>query len=179
MDETILFPLEVRSHDQVYEDRNQKITRVTALFPGFNKEFLVADFGERAAVLVVRDNKVLLSRQYRLLINDLSFEIPGGKIDENESPEEAAIRECLEETGIRVSNPTPLINYHAGLDATQNYTHIFLGKDISSTKDELHERRTWIPFDQCLEMVFHQKIMDCLTIIALLCYQVKLLNQGI
>lgn len=93
----------------VYEDRFQKIYGVTADFGGFTKEYFVRDSGQRAGVVVVREKSVLLVRQYRLLIGRLSWEIPGGKVDEGQTPEAAAVRECLEETGVRCGNFKPLL----------------------------------------------------------------------
>ena len=39
-------------------------------------------------------------RQYRYPLDDYLYELPAGLIDEGETPEEAAIREMLEETGL-------------------------------------------------------------------------------
>ena len=116
MSETVSLPLSIEPQEIVYQDRNQRIRRVLARFDGFSKEYYVSDHGQRAALVAVRNGEVLLVRQYRLLINGLSYEIPGGRIDENEAPEAAAIRECLEETGIRCLNAKSLIGYHPSLD---------------------------------------------------------------
>ena len=35
----------------------------------------------------------------------------GGKLEEGETAEQAAIRECLEETGIKIENPRLLVTY--------------------------------------------------------------------
>ena len=40
--------------------------------------------------------------------DDYLYEIVAGIIDENESPEETAIRECVEETGCNVNKITPI-----------------------------------------------------------------------
>lgn len=50
-------------------------------------------------VAVTNDYNVVLIEQYRHGIQDLTLEIPGGMIDGDESPETAARRELLEETG--------------------------------------------------------------------------------
>ena len=52
-----------------------------------------------AVVLIVQDGLILsISRRY-----DISkFGLVGGKCEPNETPKEAAIRECLEETGVSV-----------------------------------------------------------------------------
>ena len=166
MDETLRLPLRIETGEIVYQDRNQTISRVTACFDGFSKEYFVSDHGQRVAVLVVRGNDVLLVRQYRLLINGLSYEIPGGRVDEGETLEAAAARECLEESGVRCWNLKPLISYHAALDIWKNYTYTFLSEECEEMFAT--DRRVWIPLPRCIEMVFKQQIVDSLSIVALL-----------
>lgn len=171
MDETTRLPLTIETGEIVYKDRNQTISRVIAHFDGFSKEYLVSDHGERVAVLVVRGNDMLLVRQYRLLINRLSYEIPGGRVEEGETLEGAAIRECLEETGVKCSNLKPLISYHPSLDILKNYTYIFHTENTEEIAKNHSDRRDWIPLPRCIKMVFSQQIVDSLSIIALLAYQ--------
>ena len=180
MSETTLLPLSIEPRELVYQDRNQKIYRIIAQFDGFNKEYYVSDHGQRAAVVAVRtglqeqttrNGEVLLVRQYRLLINGLSYEIPGGRVDENETPETAAIRECLEETGVQCLNLKPLISYHPSLDIWKNYTYIFYSEELKEIEKDNPERRVWIPLERCIEMVFAQQIVDSLSIVAILAYQ--------
>jgi 8-oxo-dGTP pyrophosphatase MutT (NUDIX family) len=51
---------------------------------------------ERATVVVIRDGRVLLARD----VGSRYFNMPGGGIEEGEPPEEAAVRELREETGL-------------------------------------------------------------------------------
>lgn len=53
------------------------------------------------AVIVNADGRLLLIRR-RVAERDLAWALPGGKIESGESPGEAAAREALEETGLRV-----------------------------------------------------------------------------
>ena len=50
-------------------------------------------------IAVTVDEKVVLIEQFRHGAETIVLEIPGGMVDENESPETAARRELLEETG--------------------------------------------------------------------------------
>ncbi|HEX9366838.1 MAG TPA: NUDIX hydrolase [Vicinamibacterales bacterium] len=51
-------------------------------------------------VPVPEPGKVILVRQYRYAVNAFLWELPAGSVDEGESPEEAARRECHEEIGL-------------------------------------------------------------------------------
>jgi 8-oxo-dGTP diphosphatase len=54
----------------------------------------------RAQVVLIRDGKVLLARHE---CSDRTYWVlPGGSVEAGESPEEAAVREVREETGLKV-----------------------------------------------------------------------------
>lgn len=174
MNETTQLPLSVEPKEQVYLDRNQKIQRIVAHFDGFDKEYFVSDHGKRAALLAVQNGEILLVRQYRLIINDLSYEIPGGRIDEGEMPKDAAIRECFEETGVKCSEIRPLLSYHPSLDIWKNHTKIFLSERLTQEPDNESDSYVWIPLERCIEMIFSEQIVDSLSIIAILSYYTKI-----
>ncbi len=50
-----------------------------------------------------QSERVVLIRQYRYPLDTYLYELPAGLIEEGESPEEAAIREMKEETGLTLS----------------------------------------------------------------------------
>lgn len=57
-----------------------------------------------AGIIINFDNKVLLCHPTNAS-NFNSFTFPKGQVDEGESNEEAAIRECREEIGVNLLNP--------------------------------------------------------------------------
>ena len=175
-DETTEQPLSTKSQGIVYEDDYKKIEKITAEFDGFSKVYFVSDFGEKAAVLVFRDNCVLLTRQYRLLINKLSYEVPGGKVNSGESPEEAAKRECFEETGVHCHTLKPLITYDPDLEYTRNHTYVFYTNGIEKNYSQVSDKHEWLPIDECLQMIKDEIITDSLSIITLMAYQLRIAN---
>ena len=55
------------------------------------------------AVIVIKDNRVLLGKRKNAHGAD-TWAFPGGHLEFNESIEDCAVREVLEETGIRIKN---------------------------------------------------------------------------
>jgi ADP-ribose pyrophosphatase len=49
---------------------------------------------------ILDDGRVMLIRQFRASIGRWLWELPAGSVDEGESPEAAAARECAEEIGL-------------------------------------------------------------------------------
>ena len=162
----------------VYRNQYHQIYRVTAEFEGFAKTFYVNDYGQRVGVLIVRNHEVLLVRQYRFLVKEVAWEIPGGKVDPGESPEGAAVREALEETCLRCRNLKPLLFFHPGLDTFDNPTFMFLAQEFEELPQEhLHREevceRVWVPLEECMRMIFLKQIVDSLTIAALFAYHTR------
>jgi len=67
------------------------------------------------SILIIQDGKVLAIHR-RNDPND--WGLIGGHVEPNETPEEAAIRECLEETGLILTNPKLIFTR----DLTQTFT---------------------------------------------------------
>lgn len=170
-------PLSISDRQIMYRDQYQEIYKVTADFGEFTKDYFVRDAGNKAGMIAVKDGSILLVKQYRFLLNGMSLEIPGGRVDDGETAMQAAVRECLEEAGVRCLNPKPLLFYQAGLDTTSNPTHLFFSDEISHElePEKIHPNETvsshWTPLNECIDMINNGLILDSFSIIALLAYQ--------
>jgi 8-oxo-dGTP pyrophosphatase MutT (NUDIX family) len=88
----------------------------------------------RAGAVLIEDGKVALIERYR--DGRHYFVFPGGGADEGETPEQAAIREMEEETGLRVTVECKLAEIHFGL-STQYYFYVeALGGEFGSGTGE-------------------------------------------
>lgn len=54
------------------------------------------------ALLKDEPDKIVLIKQYRYPLNKYIYELPAGLIDDGETPQEAAVRELYEETGLEL-----------------------------------------------------------------------------
>ena len=166
----------IRSRKGVYRNDFYHVCRVDADFGHFTKQYYVSEHGERVGLVVLRGDDVLLVRQYRLLLDGLSWEIPGGGVEEGENVEDAAVRECREETGVVCRNLTPLVRFHQGLDVVDSFSHIFYTGEFTETDDKQRDPREsvehhWVPISKCVEMIFSGQIADSFTIASLLSFR--------
>ena len=75
---------------------------------------------------LTNEGQVVMVKQYRYGIDSVEMELPGGVIEEGESPEQGARRETLEETGYVFKDYQYLGKVCANPSTTNNFTHFFL-----------------------------------------------------
>lgn len=77
-------------------------------------------------VALTDEDEVVFVRQERHGTESLSLELPGGMVDDAESPEQAALRELAEETGYVGRHPKKLGWVHPNPALQSNRCHTFL-----------------------------------------------------
>jgi ADP-ribose pyrophosphatase len=129
----------------------------------------------RSVVLVPvpEPGRVTLVKQYRYPVNKALWELPAGSVDEGESPEQAARRECHEEIGLVPATvvrlgalyPTPgycdeeMVFFRlSGLEKTDERAAVDEDEDIEAKTFEIRDVR---------EMIRRGEIVDMKTIVAL------------
>jgi 8-oxo-dGTP pyrophosphatase MutT (NUDIX family) len=93
------------------------------------------------AMIVATDTegRVLTQQEYRYAVNETLKSLPGGQIDKNESPEEAAARELLEETGYG-GGEFELVDVLYEYPTKDAHTiTVVRAKNVSWQKDVVHE----------------------------------------
>lgn len=125
------------------------------------------------AVVVVSENKkILLQKEHRYVINEFSWEIQGGGIDDGESVAEAAVRELKEEAGIEVGEESlislgsfyPLNSFNT--EKVAAFMLIVNDEAIQKNTLELSEdvaERKFFSFDAVCAMIDSGEINDALT----------------
>jgi 8-oxo-dGTP pyrophosphatase MutT (NUDIX family) len=100
-----------------------------------------------------------------------SWEIPEGGGDFDESPEEAARRELVEETGYSGGKWRELCRAELSNSVTDEITILFVASDLdagpASPEGTEQLQLRWVPFDEVMAMIRRGEITDAMTILAL------------
>ena len=139
--------------------------------------------GAHVATVIPYDptnKKMILLEQFRPgLLNrkddPIIIEIVAGIIDEGELPEDAAKRECLEETGCSVKKIQNILSYYPAPGSSESFYHLFLaeiesfsGKRIVGEKDENEDILVAsYGIEEVRNLMKRKKIINGVTLIAL------------
>jgi ADP-ribose pyrophosphatase len=115
---------------------------------------------------------VVMVRQYRHPVGEVTLELPAGKIDPRESILTCVKRELAEETGFTARKITPLIRYWPTPAFADEVLHLFVATgltagSVNTDEDEFLEV-VHLPFKKAVELVRRGKIRDSKTVIGLL-----------
>jgi 8-oxo-dGTP diphosphatase len=83
------------------------------------------------------------------------WDIPGGHVEENESPEECIRREMLEEMGIDVGQPVPFRKYRLG-DRTEHTFWKAVEIDIGAVDLREGQRLQWFSEEDVMKLLDRQ-----------------------
>ena len=118
------------------------------------------------------DPRVLLIRQFRHAADGVIWEIPAGRLDPGEQPEECARRELAEETGMRASRLERLTTVYTTPGFTDERIHLFVasGLEEGAHHREADEFLELSPtrWSVVMDLIERGEIMDGKTLIALL-----------
>lgn len=85
-----------------------------------------------AGVVPIRgDGKILLIDHYRFQTDTRGWEIPAGKVDDGETPEQTVARELLEETGHRAGSLKYLGRFHPSNGSSNQVFHVFVARGVA------------------------------------------------
>lgn len=133
-------------------------------------------------------NKVILSKQFRAPVyvhgisEGFSIEVVGGAIDENESPDSAAIRETEEEVGYKIDGVKRISTVFLSPGIVNEKVHLFIGEYSDENKtengggviaegEEIEVLET--EFSEALKMIEDEEIIDARTIMLLQYLQIN------
>jgi 8-oxo-dGTP pyrophosphatase MutT (NUDIX family) len=103
---------------------------------GTEHDFYVIESSDWVNIIpLTADQQVVMVRQYRHGSREITLEIPGGLVDPGDTPEQAARRELLEETGYQAKGWTELGNVSPNPAIFNNRCYTYLARNVERVKD--------------------------------------------
>ena len=128
--------------------------------------------GAACIIPVLSDGRLALIKQYRYPVKSIMIELPAGKLDPGEDPEECAVRELEEEIGYSTGKLTFVSKIHPAIGFANEEMWIFLAENLikSQKNTDLDEFVELIPtsIKDSVKMVWNGTITDVKTIIGIL-----------
>jgi 8-oxo-dGTP pyrophosphatase MutT (NUDIX family) len=143
---------------------------------GQERDFYVLESPDWVNVIpLTADNKVVMVRQYRHGTREITLEIPGGLAAPGDSPEDAARRELLEETGYEGDQlvflgsacPQPAILNNRSITYLAKDVHLVRVPDLDDTEDiEL----VLVPLSEIPDLISSGDIDNAMVVLAFYWY---------
>jgi 8-oxo-dGTP pyrophosphatase MutT (NUDIX family) len=164
----------VHGEQTIYDSDWLRLAMVDVEVPGGRRfdHHVVRTPQDASGTLVIDRGKVLLLWRHRFVTDQWGWEVPAGRLDEGETPAQAADRECLEETGwapgpLRsLATFTPvsgLVDLRFHLFAAEGATRVGEPVDVSES-----ERVEWVEIARMRDEIAAGQVVDGLSLTALL-----------
>lgn len=163
----------ILKREPVFQGRVIDVALETVELPnGRQAELEVVRHPGGAAVVALDDQeRVCLLRQFRHAGNGWLWELPAGKLDPGELPQETAARELNEEAGVFAAEWTDLGWMHSSPGVFTEVIYLFLTRGLEPRErehghDEVIEVH-WVPLNQAIDWCNEGTITDAKTLVAL------------
>ena len=167
---------------EIYSGRIIRIKEDTVRLPDGKTagRELVLHNGGVAVVAVDGDKNIFMVKQYRKPYDEVVTEIPAGKLEKGENPDEAVLRELREETGYRAKKCRFIGKCYPSPGYLNEIIYIYLAEDLEFVGQELDAGEflevVRLPLSEALQMIMENEIADAKTQIAILKAD-KILNK--
>lgn len=152
------------------------VKRDTVILPNGNEATRdnVEHMGACAILAIDEYDNVILVKQFRCSIYDVTDEIPAGKLEKVEDPDVAALRELEEETGYTSRNIIPYMKFYPDIGLGNQLIYVYLAKDLVKTCQDLDDDEFInvykINIKELKQKIFEGKITDSKIIVPFLKY---------
>ncbi|MGC4376435.1 NUDIX hydrolase [Fictibacillus sp. Mic-4] len=142
------------------------------------KREIVKHPGAVAVIALTPHDKLLLVRQFRKPLEKTIIEIPAGKLEKGEDPEESAKRELLEETGYECQTLAHVTSFYTAPGFSDELIHIYYTDTLKEaveqqTDDDEFVEVIEVSLDKALKYVADGQICDAKTVFAVQYLQLK------
>ena len=167
-------PWTILSSEKIYDNPWIGVTEHQVLNPSGGRGIYGIVHFKNAAIGVValdEENHIYLVGQYRLALEQFTWEIPEGGGPLGVDPLVSAKRELLEETGLVASDWKLIVKMHLSNSVCDEAGAVYLARGLEQRTAEPEETEQLyikrVPFEAAYQMVKNHEITDSLSIAAI------------
>lgn len=157
-----------------FEGRLVKVDSVDIELPNGHRTTheVIRHPGAVCIIALDHDGRMLVVHQYRTALERMTVEVPAGKIDPGEDPEDAVRRELAEETGYIAGDVRRLASIAVAVGYSDEVIHLYMATDLepgsAHPDDDEFVVAEWVGVESLIDSVLDGRIEDSKTIIAAL-----------
>lgn len=123
--------------EQIYDGKvvHLQVDDVTLPNGKTSKREIIKHPGAVAIIPITKDNKIVFVEQYRKPLEKSLVEIPAGKLEPGEKPEETAIRELKEETGYTTNELEFVASFYTSPGFADEIMYIYKSDKLEPLKE--------------------------------------------
>jgi len=123
----------VRGTERIYDSPWCGLRRDDLVLPGGREqEYHVVEIPDAVVVVpVLADGRIVMIWQYRYPVDETHWEVPAGRIHDDEDPPAAAARELREETGYAGARLERIGGFFPINGISPHYGHVFVAHDCA------------------------------------------------
>ena len=162
----------------IYKGKILDLKKIDVLMPNARKAVreIIDHCLSVCALLITRENKIVLVGQYRKAVEEYLWEIPAGLVEKGEDPKKAIAIELFEEVGSKVTKIKKLVQFYPTPGFCNESLILYNAKEIKRefqhTEDDENIKIIEVSINEALSMINNGSIHDSKSIIAILHYRV-------
>lgn len=155
--------------DTIFKHSRLTLTEDVVLLPTHKKiKYLriLETVKASVTILCIKDNCILLQREYSYPCDKILYQFPGGAVEDSESPIEAARREALEESGLLVKKLQDIGWYYTNNRRSDHKMYVYVAYETilapknSTGDDEEKITSQWVPIEKIPDMIKNDEIVN-------------------
>jgi len=162
------------SEKHIYEGNVIKVSMLNITLPNGKEATrdIVYHPGASVVVPMSDDGALYMVKQYRKPIDQVSLELPAGKLDPGEDPRTCASRELKEETGLDAEEIKHIVSIHTTPGFSNEVIHMYVARglkegDPCADEDEFITSEKF-KINTLIQMILNHEITDAKSMIGIL-----------
>ena len=125
---------------------------------GIKNNYIIIDSKDWVVVVPVKNDNFIMVKQWRHGEKALSIEFPGGVIENNETPEQGARRELLEETSFTAGKMIYLGKMNPNPAFMGNHVHFFAAMDLEESGNQHLDEDEYLNYFEMPQKIVWEKM---------------------